>query len=180
MDEETILNECNPTEGTLRRWAFDTSLSLVDVDEDLILQQKEYLPVLIPLVDDPACPKAEYILSCLDHYLMFLVLRGPEPRLAEVREAAVLANRAERADLRAWASLQERRLRYRAGIGPISRDQALTMGQELLNGICRKCRIRIVAETAELWEVELSVPPFHDHREWLSINKMTGRFVFSR
>ena len=123
MDDVTILNDWNPSEETLRRWAFDTTLLLSDQDEDLALHRREYLPVLIPLADDPACPKADYILSCIDFYLMFVVLRGTEDDLAQVRQAAELARCAKQAKLHAWAGLQDRRLRYREGLGPTSREQ---------------------------------------------------------
>jgi hypothetical protein len=49
MDDVTILNDWNPSEETLRRWAFDTTPLLSDQDEDLVLHRREYLPVLIPL-----------------------------------------------------------------------------------------------------------------------------------
>ena len=180
MDDETILDDWNPSEETLRKWAFDENILLASQDEDLVLHRREYFPVLIPLADDPSCPKADYILSCLDYYLMFLVLRGSEARLAEVREAAELASRSKQDKLQEWARLQERRLLYRQGRGPVSREQALTMTHELLIGICRRAEISLVSEEGDSWEVQLSVPPLHLHVERLSIDKRSGRFSFSR
>jgi hypothetical protein len=178
--EDTILNDWNPSESTLRRWAFDENLFLSEQDEDLVLHRREYLPILIPLADDPSCPKASYILACLDFYLMFLVLRGNDKHLDEVREGAALAELARHESLHRWAALQRRRLQYRAGIGPVNREQALVMGEELLNGICRLAQISVIEESASSWTVQLSVPPIHRHKEKLVIDKATGRFVFSR
>lgn len=180
MIDETILDDWNPTEATLRRWAFDESLLLSDQDEDLVLHRAEYLPLLVELAGDPTCPKAQYILSSLDFYLMFLVLRGSESHLVTVAEGAELALRSSNANVREWGKLQERRLQYRKGIGVVTKEQALLLGQELLNGICRQSDISLVGESLNTWEVELSVPPFHRHKERLSINKCTGKFSFTR
>jgi hypothetical protein len=180
MVGDVILNEWNPSEETLRRWALDEHLYLSEQDEDLALGRPEYLPLLIELADDPSCPKAEYILSSLDFYLMFLVLRGNESHVAVVSDAARLAAARKTQEVIQWGHLQERRLRYREGIGPVSKDLALLMGQELLNGICRQASISIVGESESTWEVELSVPPSHRHKERLSVSKASGRFRFSR
>lgn len=180
MTDETILNDWNPTEETLRRWAFDENILLADQDEDLVLGREEYLSVLIGLADDVSCPKADYILSCLDFFLMFRILRGTKSHLVAVREGARLATLARTKKVIDWGRLQERRLAYREGTGSVSKDCALLMGQELLNGICRMASISIVCETERTWEVELSVQPLHRHKERLSISKSSGRFTFSR
>ena len=54
------------------------------------------------------------------------------------------------------------------------------MGQDLLNGISRHADISISTESPDAWTVELSVPPFHLHKERLVINKESGGFVFTR
>jgi hypothetical protein len=165
---------------TLRRWAYDLDLDLISQDEDLLIGNREFLPILIPIADDPACPKAGYILASIDFYLMFLVLRGTEAELVAVREAIELARHATRSELHDWAALQDRRLRYRDGIGTVNKQQALTMGDELLNGICRNAEISIVDESGRSWILQLSVQPFHRYKERLAIHKDSGRFVFSR
>ncbi|WP_061942785.1 hypothetical protein [Collimonas pratensis] len=180
MDDEIILNDCNPSEDTLRRWAFDDNILLIDQDEDLILGRRDYFAILIPLADDPTCPKADYILSSLDFHLMFVILRGTEFHLREVPEAIQLARAGKQRKLHEWAALQERRLAYRQGNGPVNREKALSMGQELLNGICRQAEISISSESSDTWTVQLSVPPSHHHREYLVINKQDGQFAFSR
>lgn len=180
MSDEVILNDWNPSEETLLRWAFDENLLLSDQDEDLILHREEYLPLLISIAGESTCPKAGYILSCLDFYLMFLILRGTDAHLAVVKEGARLAAEGRTQEVVEWGRLQERRLKYRKGIGPVSKSEALLMGQELLNGISRQALISVVHETDEKWEVELSVQPFHRHKERLSISKGSGCFKYSR
>ena len=180
MTDEVILDDWNPTEATLRRWAFDENLFLSDQHEGDVLHREEYFPVLLELADDKSCPKAGYILSCLDLYLMFLVLRGSQDvHVPIVRKGAELAGNAKSAHVREWGQLQQRRLRYREGIGAVSREQALAMAQDLLNGICRQADISLIGERGDTWEIELSVPPTHRHKERLSISKSTGRFSFS-
>ncbi len=169
------------SDENVRTWAYDPNQNWIDdanQDEDLTLA---LLPIdlLLTMVDDPNCPKADYLLRCLDYHHMFIVLRGEDYRLAETREAADKASNCEQQKVKAWARLQNRRLAYRAGAGPVDREQALVMGQDLLNGIGRECQITISGESAGTWTVQLSVAPFHQHREWLTISKRTGQFEFS-
>ena len=179
MDEEVNLNDWNPDEATLRRWAYDENIVLSDQDEDLVLHRQEYFAVLTELASDTACPKASYILRTLDFFLMFLVLRGNEDHLKQVGLAIALANESPNPDVRDWAALQERRLAYREGIGPVTKAQALAMGEELLNGISREAEISLIGETQDAWTVQLSVQPMHRHREYLAIDKCSGKFRFS-
>jgi hypothetical protein len=50
----------------------DESLLLSEQDEDLVIGRRDLLPPLMPLAGDPACPKADYILSSFDFYMMFV------------------------------------------------------------------------------------------------------------
>jgi hypothetical protein len=178
MCEETVLDDWSP--DSLRRWAFDESLILLEQDEDLVIGRRDVLPILMPLADDPTCPKADYILSSFDFYLMFVVLRGADAELSALHEAIDLVRGATRQKLTEWAALLNRRLLYRKGIGPVDRLTALKMGEDLLNGICRQTEISISSETTNAWVVQLSVPPFHRHKEWLTINKEAGTFTYTR
>lgn len=180
MTEETVLNDWNPNDETLRRWAYDENLLLSDQDEDLVLGRRDFLPILIPIADDTQCPKADYILSCLDFYLMFVTLRGNDTELNALDDAIRIAKDQQRPEVADWSALQHRRLEYRRGQGPVDRALALRMGNDLLNGICRLSEITITNETHVQFEVQLSVPPFHRHKEWLTISRQTGVFSFRR
>ncbi|WP_420471440.1 hypothetical protein [Brevundimonas sp. FT23042] len=164
----------------VRRWAYDEDLELMEQDEDLLLHRSDLVPLLLELADDTSCPKANYILSILDFYLMFIILRAQEHQCEIVDQAAILASEARQKNIREWGELQKRRLLYRRGTGRVTKSQALLMGHELLNGASRDSDITLLDETVSTWEVELSVPPFHRHKERLSINKATGTFRFWR
>lgn len=180
MDDDIILDDWNPTPETLKRWAYDERICLVDQDEDLLVGSREYLSILLPMADDPSCPKAGYILCCVDFFLMFVVLRGSDAELKIVDQTILLTESSNRQQVIDWGQLQKRRLAYRRTPSPVDRAGALKMGQDLLNGICRESEISLSKESAISWEVQLSVPPFHRHREWLTIDKATGAFTFRR
>jgi len=164
---------------TVRQWAYDKDRDFIDdsmQDEDLVLGGLSP-DLLLPLIDDPDCPKSEYLLACLDFDLMFDLLWG---RTEKTQKVQGLARQCKRAVVLNWADLLTRRLRYRKGIGLVNRELALNMGHDLMNGLARFSDISILEETADQWTVELSVPPFHSHKEWLKISKTTGKFEFNR
>ncbi|WP_395321072.1 hypothetical protein [Variovorax sp. UC74_104] len=180
MEDWIVLNDWNPSEQTLRKWAYDERIQLSDQDADLVLHEEEYLPLLLELADEPSCPRSSEILGTLDYYLMFLVLRGVEEHIRIVEKAVALARSAKTAPVIEWRQLQERRLRYRAGAGPLSREQAVAAARDLLIGIDRIAELKVVDENPKTWEIELSVPPSHRYRDRLSFDRATGVFRFSR
>jgi hypothetical protein len=180
MEEWIVLNDWNPSEQTLREWAYNEHIQLADQDADLVLHQEKYLPLLLELADDASCPRSSEILSTLDSYLMFLILRGSEEHVRVVERSVALAGAAKTLPVIEWRLLQERRLRYRAGTGPLSRVQAVAAARDLLIGISRVADLKVVDENPKTWEIELSVPPSHRHRERLSFDKVSGAFQFSR
>lgn len=180
MKDWIILNEWEPSEQTLRKWAYDERIQLVDQDADLVLHREEYLPVLLELADDASCPRSSEILGTLDFYLMFLILRGVEEHIRIVEKSVALARAAKSTPVIEWRQLQERRLHYRAGAGPLSRDQAVAAARDLLIGIDRIADLKVVDENPKTWEIELVVPSSPRFRERLSFDKVTGVFRFSR
>jgi hypothetical protein len=171
------------TEERIRQWAYDPEMDDLEPDNqdwDLTLHDPAFVPLLITLADDEQCPQAEFILANLDSYMMFLALDAGDDFLAPLVEAIDLAGEAGRAEVRGGALEQEKRLDFRRGIGPVDWTLALEMGQTLLNGLCRNSEISLVDQTETNWVVQLSVPPFHRHRELLLIDKKTGRFRHSR
>jgi hypothetical protein len=180
MENEIILDDWNPSEETLRHWAYHEHVQLADQDADLVLHREDFLPVLLELADDPACPRSSEILSTLDFYLMFLVLRGSDEHVEVVKKAVVISGGAKTAQVIAWRQLQERRLQHRAGAGPLTREQALAAAQDLMLGISRVAELTLVGDHPNEWVIELSVPPTNRHRERLLFEKNSGRFQFSR
>lgn len=180
MQDELILNDWNPSDEVLRYWAYNEHVQLADQDSDLVLHREDYLPLLLGIADDPACPKSSEILSTLDFYLMFLVLRGTDLQLRIVENAIQLVMNAKTPPVLNWRCLQERRLGYRKDCSSLTRDQAMVAAHDLLIGISRVAELTFVDENPKTWEIQLSVAPSHRHRERLSFDKTTGHFRFSR
>lgn len=176
MTKETNIDE-------LYRWAYDDEALLSEQDEDLLvvpLAGPEWYSVLIPLANDPRCPKADYILSCMDFATMFQTLRGDERYFNNQEKAIELASKSSSQNVRDWAQLLGRRIKYKRGCGPVDKELALKMADDLLNGISRNAEISIVSETEKEWTVRLSVQPLQQHQEFLDIDKQTGLFRFRR
>jgi len=172
----------NPySDENVRRWAYSDEEVLDDdsQDEDLILGSLP-LSLLLPLIDDPGCPKADLLLACLDYHHMHVVLRGDERDLVEVLGAAEKAQHCTRPEVKAWGELLRRRLAYRVGVGPVDHEIALRMGYDLFKGFFGKVgEIAISDETPDEITVQCSEPPEHEYREWITISKQTGQFKWS-
>ena len=69
-----VLNDWNPTDETLRRWAYDEDLELAEQDEDLVLHSAGYVPLLLEFAADPACSKQAYCLGILTYFAQLQVL----------------------------------------------------------------------------------------------------------
>lgn len=168
--KEKILDDTNPSDETIQRWAYDESLLLMEQDEDLLIPMKNKL--LIPLIADPACPKGDYILAVLDSHLRSLYHHELGANLSATREAAELAEQANQSKLKDWAALLRRRINYREKTTPVDKEMALAMGEDLLKGPGRKGDISIVEENDKTWELQFSYGTLYKER--LSIEKATG------
>ena len=167
------------TDGKIRKWAYDENAILLEQDEDLVLHDWGYGPTLLELAADPHCPKADYILDILDYFsASSIAYQGSEDIDAATRAVAI-ARVSPVQKIRDWAERQDNRLQLARGAGPVDRDQAVKMGHDVLNSGGRNCPIAIREETADTFLVELSVPG-GAHREWLLVDKKTGRFRYSR
>jgi hypothetical protein len=71
---ERYLDEVNPSPEQLREWGYDDDLYLTSQDEDLLLHNVAYLPILLELASDPACPKQYYATSIVYYYSQLCVL----------------------------------------------------------------------------------------------------------
>ncbi len=175
VSELIILDDWNPSEETIRRWAYDLNILMAEQDEDLVFCVDELIPLLIELASDKNCPKATYILSILDFHTMFRFLRLPTDAVIPVMENAVeLASQSANLKVAQWAELLKERIRFKKAIGRVDQETALTMGQTLLNGVCRQTEVAVVGEDEQTWTVGLSLPP---HAESLKIDKETGAFI---
>jgi hypothetical protein len=173
------------SDADLKAWAYDPDRALIDeddVDEDLLLGS---LPdsVILPLIADPNCDKASYLLSCLDRNCMFAVLRSDDLSRTRVPKSIEAAAAYSHRPLDDWVILQRRRLRYREGVGLVDRGTALTMADDLLKGMCRLGDVAISddhdsdAYNEEEWLVEYTAGGGR-HREVLTISKRHGTFRY--
>lgn len=164
----------------LRRWAFDLDAELMQQDEDLILHDWKFSGILLELAADPGCPKADYILNIWDDFTRHMTVHQIPSDLDAARHSLALAVRyADHDGVRRWGADQSARLQYVDGIGFTDRPTALFMADALLNGASRSCQIEILRESETTFIAQLSVP-HGNHKEWLLIDKMTGRFRYSR
>jgi hypothetical protein len=101
--EDVILNDSEPNLDAVRRWGYDKRLLLIEQDEDLVLGDIQYIPLLLELAADPLSPKGEHALLILWRYCKFLLewrhrnLAAPIARIAEQATASPSAN------VREWA-----------------------------------------------------------------------------
>ena len=181
MHDETLWLSPNVTEESLRTWAYDENAQFDFQDEDLLLHREEFFHVLLGMADDPDCPKADYIISCLDHYLMSIARHHDDSNVASLHLAIECCSGAKTQRLREFESLQNRRLRYRAGLGRIDREQATEIGRDLLLGLVQwgECTLEIFSESrselifARAWKEQ-------HFQEFLSANLEQGTFRFKR
>lgn len=63
-----IQNPCNLSDSDLREWAYNDDIELMEQDEDLLLHDVKYMPVLLACVRDQDCPKSGYIFGIIAHF----------------------------------------------------------------------------------------------------------------
>jgi len=83
---DKILNNTNPTIQEIKNWAYDEDLYFIEQDEDLVLHQPKYIPILIELASDQVCPKGDYCLSILSYYTQLLLANRMLEELTEVEK----------------------------------------------------------------------------------------------
>lgn len=167
-------------EAAVLAWAYDEDLLFCSQDEDLVLGvHHEHYPLLAKLAQDPACPKSNYCLSIMDFSLMFWVLRGHADAETEIRRTIGHLLGSDRPEVVSFIKVNELRLDLLRGGCVESQERAFELGAAALNGVSRNADIS-VSDTSSEWVIELSVPPFHRHKEWLTICKVSGRYKFKR
>jgi hypothetical protein len=175
-----LLDECEVDEEMLRRWAFDPDAEFMQQDEDLVLHDWKFAETLLDLAADPSCPKAEYILDIWDYFTRHHTVHQVSTDLEAARRSLALAEKyPDCSGIVQWIADQTARLDCVAGLGSMDEAKALWMGDLLLNGRSRSCPISIARKTDSDFLVQLSVPN-GKHKEWLLIDRETGRFHFSR
>lgn len=174
------LHEGELDDAMIRRWAFDLDAYLTEQDEDIFLHDWLFAETLLDLAADPSCPKATYILNIWDYFTRRRTVYQDSSDLEAVRHALVLAEKySGHNGVKKWIAAQNQRLKYVDGVGTTDRATALSIGDTMLNGLSRSCTIEILRESDTAFLVQLSVPE-GAHKEWLFVDKRTGKFRYCR
>lgn len=178
--EHYLLDEGELDDAMIRRWAFDPDAELAQQDEDLALHDWRFSETVLDLAADPSCPKAEYILDIWEDFTRNHTVHQLPSDLMAARHALVLAEKyGTHSGVKRWIADQAQRLSYVDGVGITDRVKALAIGDSLLNGASRSCRIEILRESNTAFLVQMSAP-HGTHKEWLLVDKLTGKFRYSR
>ncbi len=178
--DQYLLDKEPLTDALIRRWAYDPDAELMEQDEDLVLHDWEFTETILELAADPSCPKAEYILSIWEEFTRHHAVHQVPSDLEAARHALAVAEEyGHHPGVSRWIADQTQRLKFVDGAGPTDEATALAMADTLLNGAARSCPITVLRESCTAFLVQLSVP-HGSHKEWLLIDKRTGKFRYSR
>ena len=176
MSDAKSAQALSPSPAEIEQWAYDEDAILWDCqDEDLLLHDVDYIPILTALARDPACPKGEYVLGIIDNYLRHLTIRGPDTELETVKRGIELVDANKITEWTDWLELLKRRLSYRSDPVPTDRAQALKMGRDLFLGRARSGNVNVVGDNEKSWIVDFTVN-HGPYRERLHIDKELGVF----
>jgi hypothetical protein len=173
IDNDVILNDVDPSEEVVKRWAYDEREMFISQDEDLILHDPKYITLMVELASAKDCPKAAYITGILDYFSMQTALYGTKEGLERFRDPS-LASLPAGLPITEWAAIMRRRLAYRNGVGEVGNDQGEAMAKDLLLGISRIGQVeRLAGVSSAHWVFKYHTPSFS---EFLYINKQTGSY----
>lgn len=131
---DQIKDLLNPTPDEVRVWGYDTDLSLMSQDEDLIFHDIKYIPILVELAADPSCPKQDYAYHILCNFCRDKILRGGMDYMRRI-ESTIRTADIPSADLpRKWYAYVNRLLQYTCKPKPVNQSEASYIANELLVG----------------------------------------------
>ncbi len=164
------------TPAVVRAWGYDEDLILLDQDEDLLLYDFEFIPVLLELAGDDPCPKQDYAFCILCQFCREQVTRGGERGAAALRAAWSAVPEPAAGRPRAWHQFVGRLLGHTRPSGPVDEPSARRMAEELLLGIAG--RVGVVIEGPPLnpgwWRFTLRT----SITEHVDVCEATGAFVY--
>jgi hypothetical protein len=178
MTDDVILNDADPTCELVRQWGYDENLYFIEQDEDLILHDAKYVPVLMELAADAKCPKNDDTLSVLSYFSQLTVLFKQTNTANKIAEH--IATSPHRNDPRIAQWIGYFRCIYDRLVHPCSMTDAdmESFAKQLLNGQYAYRRFERTGHTLE---------GFHEftcytesYRGYVYINPNTGRWQQSR
>jgi hypothetical protein len=172
-----VLGTFDPTFDQVRLWAYSPDMRLTTQDEEFAVSHPRYLPLLIELAADPACPKRRYLLSIADG-LVAAVGRGGFDRELIAR-ARVLAASTSAPELVDWS----RGLAYLAGYldshGSVSLEAAREVMRIIFTGRYRPGVIVRESSVDYWWEFTASYPEGGEI-DRLYVSQSSGALVWSK
>ena len=178
MTDDVILNDADPSCELVRQWGYDENLYFIEQDEDLVLHDEKYVPVLIELAADANCPKNDDALSILSYFSQLTLLFKQNVIADQIAEH--IATSPYRSDPRiaAWINYYGCIYDRLARPSAISDAAMVTFAKQLLNG---QYAYRQFERTGHVLD------GFHEftcytrsYRGYVYINPNTGRWQQSR
>jgi hypothetical protein len=123
------------TPAVVRAWGYDNELILLEQDEDLLLYDVEFIPVLLEMAGDEHCPKQDYAFCILCQFSREQVTRGGKRGTAAIQAAWSDIPEPAGGRPREWYKYVSRLLAYTHPAGPLDKAAARRMAEELLIGI---------------------------------------------
>ena len=173
---ERILKWGELTPEVVRTWGYDEDLMLLEQDEDLLLYNFKFFPVLVELAGDDRCPKQEYAFCILCQFSREQLTRGGERGTGALREAWSAIPEPTDGRPQEWYRYVGRLLGYNRPSGPVEKSTARLMAQELLLGIAG--RVGKITESSsagpEWWRFTLRTSV----TEHIDVCMATGAFSY--
>lgn len=171
---ERITDNFNPTDDDVREWGYDEALFFMEQDEDLLLYGLYYVPVLLELAQNPACPKQHYALSILGQSIRKIALHHRSDELRTLEQLLSTTSLTRDPVIQDWAQYAHRLLAYQRHPFVVDESLAWSMAHDLLRGIGRVGMITLSKTEPDAWHFVLVTSV----REHLSINKHTGMYTY--
>jgi len=175
-DDDDIIHDGPIDEAAILKWGYIENYWFMEQDEDLLLMDAKHYPALFKLINDPDCPKGPYAMGIIDYALILHTLYDQDRYMSDLDFVIDLGQRVRNSKAVDWIRHLKIRREYLSYNRAVDKKVAYEMGHALLNGICREADI-VLFQTVQKWVVELSVPPYHTHKEWLTIKKSSGEVL---
>lgn len=171
---ERITDNFNPTDADVREWGYDDALYFMEQDEDLLLYGLSYVPILLELAQDPACPKQHYALSILGQSIRKIALHHRSDDLHRLEQILNTTSLNHEPAVGDWEQYARRLLAYQCHPFAVDESLAWSMAHDLLLGIGRVGTITRGTTYQDAWHFVLVT----SIREYLSIDQHTGMYTY--
>ena len=174
--DKYLKSNCPLTPEIVKIWAYDEDLWLLEQDEDLLLYNFEFIPVLLKLVLDDNYPKGDYAFCILCQFCREQVARGGSQGANALEKVVEDLPVQSVGNAKQWYEYVNRLLSYFYNPKPLSKSEAHRVADELLIGIAG--RIGVVSESQSLntnwWRFTLKTSVV----EHIDICQKTGVFKY--